>query len=886
MKKKHLKFLFTFLFICTILQVNGINSTGAVITYSVTNTPHQYQIKLERYLACGNTVSLSENVNFSNDCNSTSFQMTLNFEYSTALAQYCTTEVVNDCTLGGDSLGYTKRTYIGYITMSDTCSSWRINYSDNSRFSSNLSGANGLFVETIMNLSNNTSNSSAVIQAPQIPFVCVNTAISWNLGIHDVDNDSLHISLISPKIDASTSVSYLSGYSSLTPIPGITIDQSSRELNFTAMDTGKYTVAILIEEYNSLNVLVGSVIQDFIIVVKNCNNQLPSFSSTITNFNNNGTGASLNTLTNTVSMCDGDEFCLDITLTDANLSDNLTITSSILNNFPNATIITSGTNPIITTVCWQYQTGFTGSSILLKGEDNACPVYGIDFFELKLDIPLPLSVTYNDSICGNIGTELIATGTGPMNWSVLSGDPMAIGTNFSCNNCFTPIATPNMSTTYLLESANGCGQSETFTINVIDGNLGHIHAEILTNDTTICEGDCINVEAIAQINNSVITEYPININSQCSVPSNSTAGCPAFVLLPPTLTTITAGSIKSICFDIEYDGNVEDLDIYLQAPSGITFELSTANGGTGQNYLNTCFTIDAVDSVTLGTAPFSNNYIPEGGTLENALIGQPTQGIWRLEVTNNGSLNYAVVNNWSINFCATTFVNSTNAAVVWTINSGLDTVSTITNPTFCPIQNEEYVMKALDSNSCWASDTLNISVLPSANAGIDSVVVISIYAGAINLLDYLDGSPDTNGIWMDSLSLNVISGLVNPDTLPNLSTFMYIVENINGCLDTAFLTINAVDDLSIESLTNKLKFSFYPNPASNVLFFDYQKEVKFDNLKIGVYKITGEKVDQYTLKPNESKQNIDLANYSNGIYILKVFLDDELVKVEKVIVQK
>ncbi len=55
--------------------------------------------------------------------------------------------------------------------------------------------------------------------------------------------------------------------------------------------------------------------------------------------------------------------------------------------------------------------------------------------------------------------------------------------------------------------------------------------------------------------------------------------------------------ISSICMDIETDWT-DDLEIYLVAPSGEILELSTNNGGGGQNYTNTCFTPNSFSSIT------------------------------------------------------------------------------------------------------------------------------------------------------------------------------------------------------------------------------------------------------------------------------------------------
>ena len=82
-------------------------------------------------------------------------------------------------------------------------------------------------------------------------------------------------------------------------------------------------------------------------------------------------------------------------------------------------------------------------------------------------------------------------------------------------------------------------------------------------------------------------------------------------------TTVAAGVINEICINFTH-GYDADLDIYLVAPNGVQIELSTDNGGSGDNYGSgstyTCFTMSAAALITAGTAPFtaSANYRPEG----------------------------------------------------------------------------------------------------------------------------------------------------------------------------------------------------------------------------------------------------------------------------------
>ncbi len=106
-----------------------------------------------------------------------------------------------------------------------------------------------------------------------------------------------------------------------------------------------------------------------------------------------------------------------------------------------------------------------------------------------------------------------------------------------------------------------------------------------------------------------------------------------------------------------------DLDIVLVF-NGQTLELSTDNGGSGDNYQGTRFIDSAAQSITVGLAPFTGDFRPEGGVplwsgdpvpgvwLPNfaAFNGQNSNGPWELFVYDDVSADVGTLQNWSIDF--------------------------------------------------------------------------------------------------------------------------------------------------------------------------------------------------------------------------------------------
>ena len=96
-----------------------------------------------------------------------------------------------------------------------------------------------------------------------------------------------------------------------------------------------------------------------------------------------------------------------------------------------------------------------------------------------------------------------------------------------------------------------------------------------------------------------------------------------------------------------YDG---DLNITLVAPNDTEIELSSGNGGSGQNYTNTTFDDEASQAITNGTAPFTGSFQPQGN-LSN-LNGLNSNGDWKLVITDNADFDGGNLLNWSLQLCA------------------------------------------------------------------------------------------------------------------------------------------------------------------------------------------------------------------------------------------
>ncbi len=135
------------------------------------------------------------------------------------------------------------------------------------------------------------------------------------------------------------------------------------------------------------------------------------------------------------------------------------------------------------------------------------------------------------------------------------------------------------------------------------------------------------------------------------IPDNNTLVC-----FPVTVSGLVgvmnpSNGLVSVCLHITHTWD-SDLDIYLTSPGGTTIELSTDNGGSGDNYNTTCFTAAVTNSITTGTAPFNGSYRPEGsiGCVNDGTSGN---GVWNLCIRDDTGGDIGTLNSWNITFGAT-----------------------------------------------------------------------------------------------------------------------------------------------------------------------------------------------------------------------------------------
>jgi len=211
-----------------------------------------------------------------------------------------------------------------------------------------------------------------------------------------------------------------------------------------------------------------------------------------------------------------------------------------------------------------------------------------------------------------------------------------------------------------------------FDVNyIIDGGTPIVE----TVNTNLPAGETISYSFITPANLSTLGSYMISSSTLLvgdAVPENNTftttvanVSCESTTSTDtpivisefgtPTITSVINIANDFLISDVNVTLNINhtfdsDLDITLTAPDGTVVELTTDNGGNGNNYTNTVFDDAAGTSVTDGNAPFTGSFQPEGSLADFNLL--QSAGNWTLTIFDDFNQDGGQLLNWSLQLCA------------------------------------------------------------------------------------------------------------------------------------------------------------------------------------------------------------------------------------------
>jgi cysteine-rich repeat protein len=129
-----------------------------------------------------------------------------------------------------------------------------------------------------------------------------------------------------------------------------------------------------------------------------------------------------------------------------------------------------------------------------------------------------------------------------------------------------------------------------------------------------------------------------------TIPDNNATGITQSIVatMPGTIHRI------ALLYNITHPFD-SDVDVYLTPPGAVSLDVSTDNGSSGDNFVNTLLDTTCSTGISAGTAPFAGCYKPE--TAFTGLIGTSPLGVWSLKVSDDAAGDVGTLNAWSLFLC-------------------------------------------------------------------------------------------------------------------------------------------------------------------------------------------------------------------------------------------
>ena len=826
----------------------GSHIPGGTITYQCTGTPNQYIISMTMFVKCPTTLGTTQNFGFtiSNTCglvNPAIPAMTLVSTGQVDVTQTCATQTSNCPPNTGGVQGVLMYKYEGIITFPAACNSWSICFDLCCRDqSSNMNGGQGnsLGMCTTINSVTQPCGGSPVTTGSPIPFVCNGQNVTYCLGATDPDGDSLYYSMVAP-LNGTTPMTTMPPYTIQSPLTGFVLNQQTGCMTFNQPTIGNFVVAILISSYDANGNLTGTVVHDYQIIVTACSNTppIPPLGGVVIQPG----GGAFSTGPNSIEICEGASACFDMTFSDVNAANILTLdpnTTNVAANLPGAVVTTTGTNPITVTVCWTVPPGAPSQiNVTVSVLDGACPIQGSASQPLIINVIGSTVAPPDTTICGTQTAQLSANGGSVFNWLAIAGPPIVVGTNFSCNPCANPIASPTVTTTYEVTSnlTGGCNNKDTVTVFVVPD----FNSNVTQSSTTSCLFEPIQLNAnvspaapgytynwtpalylsgttipnpIANITVPGTYTYTVDVTNPNGCVKTGTINITVAPVIAPTISILTPDSI------IECDSTVlVDLDLGGGIPATCGPSITTActspatqitvGNQTGQNTTTTWpapfghwyrnakhqFLFTAAELNAMG---FMGGKITQIAWQVTQINGQITYPNYRMSM---GCTQITNLTTWQTGL--TQVLNPANYSIVvgWN-NLNLTTAYEWDGVSNLIIE----ICYELNANVTWTSNSITPWTTTPFNSTLyyysDGIPACPATTTSFNSnptnrpvtrFGWCPTTPDPNSFtyaWSPNVGIND-STLQNPTLSPSLpTTYTVTVTNTaGGCIDTDSITI-------------------------------------------------------------------------------------------------
>jgi gliding motility-associated-like protein len=526
MKKYTLSFFATLLvLICTLFnqEAKASHSAGGELTYAwIGGTT--YRITLKFYRDCtGITVGNTFPLCVSNSCGPVTGTFPPNLIQVGPPTRANSNCSQTTCDNPASTVpGYEEYIYQADVTLPTQCNSWTFaTYLSARNPTVNLNPSpSNFYVEAVLNNVAAQGNSSPTFSVRPVPFVCINKRYNYNNGVGDVNNDSLVFEMVRPRSgDCNTNEPI--GYA-LPPVFGEDYDDATNplltgytfnlnatngQMSFIPNTAGQFGIAMRVKEYRN-GVLIGAITRDIQVIVRtNCPN-IPDMVF----------GPDLATSTNVTVTPRGVEGCVNkplnlcVRASNQNANVKIELVSNNVFSAPGSvlTVTGGGTDTALGCIGWTPAIADTGlHNITFSVTDTNCATNGgvpiTQTYVLPLYINPVTTASPDVTICNGGTAPLRVVGGGDWIWTALpGGSPVS---SLSCTECQEPVASPLVTTTYVVtaRTSNAFCNVNTDTVTVyVAPSAGFT----LGPDITTCVNNSVQLNAV--VDPGAGTNYTIN----------------------------------------------------------------------------------------------------------------------------------------------------------------------------------------------------------------------------------------------------------------------------------------------------------------------------------------------------------------------------------------
>jgi hypothetical protein len=517
-----------------------------------------------------------------------------------------------------------------------------------------------------------------------------------------------------------------------------------------------------------------------------------------------------------------------------------------------------------------FDPGSTGALLYGNGEDAFVMKMGPCFMPQS---PVNTTPVTSQTFCPNSSAHLSAASTGTLTWHSTPTTTVVLGTG---NNYTTPVLSAGSYTYYA--QTKGCMINPSRTPLVISANPASTPTVTVVGTNTVCSGSgatftlsgCLSYSCSAAT--STITGNSLNILSNYtwnySVSGTNSLGCvsvatPIQIVVTNTCADVWPGDVNS-------DGLANNFDFlelgiqYLQIGptrtlTGNNWQVYTANSWSGnvtggKNLSNADCNGDGIVDLN-DTLAIHNNYglshvfrTTQTTTVNPQMRIVPDQAMIATGVLGSASIYLG------------DSINQINYATGVAFTLGFD--HTLIDPNSVWLEFPTSYINTTNQNIHFRKLDFNNDVMYAATTHTNASY--SFGSGKIALLHY-----------------KILSGLTTNEVLNLSITAAKLSEAGNLIpLTSGTGTLMAIGaSVGLQELSGSF-ISVSPNPTNGSLTINSKTELQ----KIEVISITGQVLFSET--PTNVSHILHLDNFSNGIYFVNIYQDDQIVKREKIVLSK